>query len=50
MCEEPDYLLKLDFCSLLRIELKVKTVKHFKEVDAAEFMKCSAKVEFRGES
>ena len=40
VCEEPHYLLKLDFCTLLRIELKVKTVRHFKEVEAAEFMKC----------
>eukprot|EP01045_Picozoa_sp_COSAG04_P016127 COSAG04_NODE_1322_length_7223_cov_2.835626_1_plen_69_part_00 len=32
-----------------RIELKVISVKHFKE-EAAEFVKCIAKVEFRGES
>ena len=35
--------------STTRIELKVISVKHFKE-EAAEFVKCIAKVEFRGES
>ena len=32
-----------------RIELKVISVNYFKE-EAAEFVKCIAKVEFRGES
>ena len=50
MPQQRDAGKSLEACrSRTRIELKVISVKHFKE-EAAEFVKCIAKVEFRGES